>query len=177
MAAVRTGPTPSAEASVLPCERGTLRTLGEARPLREQPWVAGTTTMNERLMVGGSVQLLRRACAALFVVATLASCGSPARTTSPSETTPTANVDPRAVAAEIDDRLMTHLRSNAAGAYDNVRAVLVTVGGQPAVERYFHSSPGTGENVHSVTKSVGSASCGTRCAAPAMTSAATRPPG
>jgi CubicO group peptidase (beta-lactamase class C family) len=104
-------------------------------------------------MVAGAARLLRRVCAALFVVATLVSCG-PARTTSQPEIAPTEHVDPRVIGAEIDDRVTTHFGNSAAGAYDNVRAVLVTVGGQPVVERYFHSSAGAGENVHSVTKSV-----------------------
>lgn len=68
--------------------------------------------------------------------------------------TPTAHVGPGSVAAEIEDRLTTHFRSSATGAYDNVRAVLVTVGWQPIVVRYLDSAPSAGENVHPVTKSV-----------------------
>jgi CubicO group peptidase (beta-lactamase class C family) len=114
---------------------------------------ATTTAMDERLTVGES-RRVRRAWAALLVVAMLVSCGSPARTTGKPGVTPTAHVDPRSVAAEIEDRLTTHFRNSATGAYDNVRAVLVTVGGQPVVVRYFHSAPDAGADVFSVTKSV-----------------------
>ena len=50
--------------------------------------------------------------------------------------------------------MQAHFDRSPAGAYDNVRAVLVTVGGQTAVERYYDSSEDMTGDVASVTKSV-----------------------
>jgi CubicO group peptidase (beta-lactamase class C family) len=57
------------------------------------------------------------------------------------------------VPAEVENRIQEFLDAGS-GAFDRVRAILVSVAGRPVVERYYHSSAATTGNVFSVTKSV-----------------------
>ncbi len=55
--------------------------------------------------------------------------------------------------AEVEKRIQEFLDAGS-GAFDQVRAILVSVHGRPVFERYYHSSAATTGNVFSVTKSV-----------------------
>ena len=57
-----------------------------------------------------------------------------------------------AIAASVSGRLKPVLDTG--GAWDSVRAILVTVGGKPVFEKYYHSTSDEYHNVFSVTKSV-----------------------
>jgi len=99
---------------------------------------------------------------AVAIVAT-AGCSGASVSPSPSESASVPATEPAdlsAVSEEIAAGMQAHFDNSNTGAYDNVRAVLVTVGGQRLVERYYESSADATSNVHSVTKSVMSALIG-----------------
>lgn len=89
-------------------------------------------------MLGGPAQSLRRVGAAALLLAVLVGCSGQARTATGqrSDAASTASVDPRVVGAEIDERVQAYF-DNDPDTFKNVRAVLVTVGGRPVLERYF----------------------------------------
>jgi CubicO group peptidase (beta-lactamase class C family) len=109
-------------------------------------------------MVCGSLRRVTRWClAAVAMIVTAAGCSGAAESSSPSETTSgqqPAPVDLSVVGDEIAAGIEAHFDNSPAGAYDNVRAVVVTVGGQRVVERYFKSSADATSDIASVTKSV-----------------------
>jgi CubicO group peptidase (beta-lactamase class C family) len=99
---------------------------------------------------------------AVAIVAT-AGCSGASVSPSPSGSASVPATEPAdlsAVSEEIAAGMQAHFDNSNTGAYDNVRAVLVTVGGQRLVERYYESSADATSNVHSVTKSVMSALIG-----------------
>jgi CubicO group peptidase (beta-lactamase class C family) len=67
-----------------------------------------------------------------------------------STTAPESGVSAEHVAAVVD----SYLEGDLTGASEDVRAVLVTVGGRPVLERYYDSSAEATSGVFSVTKSV-----------------------
>ena len=99
---------------------------------------------------------LARTCVAAAVIAAMAGCsgGSPAAPTASGPTATAASVSAHPVVpAEVEKRIQEFLGVGS-GAFDQVRAILVSVHDRPVVERYYHSSAATTGNVFSVTKSV-----------------------
>jgi CubicO group peptidase (beta-lactamase class C family) len=96
-------------------------------------------------------------CVAAAVIAAAAGCsgGSPAgpATNDPAASATSASAH-AVVPAEVGRRIQEFLDVGNGGAFDQVRAILVSVDGRPVFERYYHSSAATTGNVFSVTKSV-----------------------
>jgi CubicO group peptidase (beta-lactamase class C family) len=98
---------------------------------------------------------LARTCVAAAVIAAAAGCsgGSPTAPTASGPTPPATSVSAHPVVpAEVEKRVEAFL--DVGFAFDQVRAILVSVDGRPVFERYYHSSAATTGNVFSVTKSV-----------------------
>jgi CubicO group peptidase (beta-lactamase class C family) len=99
---------------------------------------------------------LARTCVAAAVIAATAGCsgGSPAAPTASGPTVRATSVSAQPVApAEVEKRIQEFLDAGG-GAFDQVRAIVVSVAGRPVYERYYHSAAATTGNLFSVTKSV-----------------------
>ena len=96
-----------------------------------------------------------RTCVAAALIAAMAGCsGGSATTPAANDSTASATSASahQVLPAEVDKRIQAFL--DAGTAFDQVRAILVSVGGRPVFERYYQGSAATTGNVFSVTKSV-----------------------
>src|SRR4029434_10519307 len=80
--------------------------------------------------------------------------GSPAAPAASGPTAPATSVSAHPVVPAEGGKGIREFLDAGGGAFDQVRAILVSVAGRPVVERYYHSSAVTTGNVFSVTKSV-----------------------